>query len=318
MTEDTGKWVSEQSVLDALEQAGLIRAMDVDAQHIATRLDKNRPLGSVPENTVMEQMAQYSLTENSTPTDFSSATQPTNSLLNELPHRTTAKLYRLYINVNLPPIYHPILAKWNNTQWERAQQVSITNDWQQQISPFLSHSETEVALMLRFVRQRNAFFAQHKMLNADEAIDILGLAKKNARRTVRDLANKHQLILLKYENKLQLPAFQFNAKGQVYAALKIALQQASQQGKEALEVAMWLMSDFSALCQITPVKWDLNDVSFSEMTIRAESAITASRYSEIKPIDALATGNEELFNTLVARWLHGNELSLAKKDKGTS
>jgi len=332
---------SEFDVLQALEKAGMVRSLDVDKTEFKRLISANeQPLtgitpepNPIPKNQVMEQVKEYRVDSEIEP-DLKAALKTniepqgeSNNDLNTEPksdpdaaYHSSAKHYRLYLNVNLPHSYQHITAQWNQKEMAKMEMVTHPTDWLHRFTPLLSRSETEVALMLRFVKQRTMFFEQHTMLSADDVLEVLGLAKKNARRTVRELATKHQLILFKYENKLQAPAFQFNAKGQVYPALLAALPQVHKMGIDSLELALWLVNDFPALLVTEQPAIEQpgentgnlppEPFSFESMLQRANSAIQNSHYCQTKPIELLAQQKGSVFELMLQRWLDTNEFSL--------
>lgn len=315
---------SEFDVLQALEKAGMVRSLDVDKTEFKRLISTNELFlagiapdpQAIPENQVMEQVKEYRVDSEIEP---------------DATYHSSAKHYRLYLNVNLPHSYQNITAQWNQKEMAKMEMVSHPTDWLHRFTPLLSRSETEVALMLRFVKQRTMFFEQHTMLSADDVLEVLGLAKKNARRTVRELATKHQLILFKYENKLQAPAFQFNAKGQVYPALLAALPQVHKMGIDSLELALWLVNDFPTLLaseqpgantgNLPPDSFSIEPFSvepqtFESMLKRANTAIQNSQFYQTKPIELLAQQKDSIFELMLQRWLDTNEVSLHRAPIG--
>lgn len=304
---------AEQQVLNALESAGLVRAVNVNKAQLQSYFHSGTSLSyqtdnalndQIPphNNQIMEKMPHY-LVE---PEDNAYQETDSEQVLTE-----STKHYKIYINLGLPSNHEHIIEQWNNQELARMEFTSHPTEWLHHFTPFLSRSETEIALMLRFVKQRNAFFAQNTMLSADEVLEVLGLAKKNARRTVRDLSGKHQLILFKFENKLLAPAFQFNSKGRVYPALLSALPVVHQHNIDALELAMWLTSDFPALIASAEPQYSLDETSFEDMLKQAEIANQNSVFINTKPIDCLANSEEKLFNLLLNRWLDSDQFSLS-------
>jgi|GEM_PF-5370436 len=340
---------SEFDVLQALEKAGMVRSLDVDKTEFKRLISANELLlagiasepNSIPKNQVMEQVKEYRVDSEIEPQGESNnepSYEPNTESISEpksdpdAAYHSSAKHYRLYLNVNLPHSYQHITAQWNQKEMAKMEMVTHPTDWLHRFTPLLSRSETEVALMLRFVKQRTMFFEQHTMLSADDVLEVLGLAKKNARRTVRELATKHQLILFKYENKLQAPAFQFNAKGQVYPALLAALPQVHEMGIDSLELALWLVNDFPALLvkeqpaieqpgentgNLPPEPFSVESqtfeslsfgsLSFESMLQRANTAIQNSQFYQTKPIELLAQQKDSVFELMLQRWLNVNE-----------
>lgn len=336
---------SEFDVLQALEKAGMVRSLDVDKTEFKRLISANEQLlagiapepNPIPENQVMEQVKEYRVDSEIEPdlktalkTNIEPQSEPKSDP--DAAYHSSAKHYRLYFNVNLPHSYQHITVQWNQKEMAKMEMVSHPTDWLHRFTPLLSRSETEVALMLRFVKQRTMFFEQHAMLSADDVLEVLGLAKKNARRTVRELVTKHQLILFKYENKLQAPAFQFNGKGQVYPALLAALPQVHEMGIDSLELALWLVNDFPALLVVEqPVAeqpsansgnlppepfsvesqtfeaLSFESISFESALQRANTAIQNSHFYQTKPIELLAQQKDSVFELMLQRWLNTNE-----------
>lgn len=301
---------SEQHVLSALESAGFVRSVNVNKAELHAYLQSGNALfgrtnhsdgSQSPDNSIMEDGPNYV----AEPESYQNHT-----VKNEQTLAQAAKHYKLYLNLNLPCHYEHIIEQWNCQELAKMQFTSHPTEWLHHFTPFLSRSETEMALMLRFVKQRNGFFEQNKMLSADEALEVLGLAKKNARRTVRDLSNKQQLILFKYENKLLAPVCQFNRKGEVYPALLKILPIIHQLGVDPLELAMWLTSDFPVLIAAEKLSYNLDDLFFDDMLKQADAANQNSVYVDKKPIDCLANGEVSLFELLVKRWIKSDQFSL--------
>lgn len=290
----------DKVVFDALEQAGLLRHVDVDQQLFSAFVDDleiDTPQVFENVNEVPERFVQY----------------VTHKLSDEQTSHS-AHCYRLYVGHDLPPKYTELVKQWNCKELAKMELITQPPDWLQSFAPFMSRSETEVALMYRYVQQRNAFFEQHSMLTADEVINVLGLAKKNARRTVRDLSNKHQLILFKHENKLSAPAFQFTAKGLVYPAIIQVLPKVIEQGIQPLEFAMWLVQKTSALLNTNTSQINTKGMGFEQVLQQAEQANQTAKHYHGKPIEALAEGNNEVFLALVHRWLYPDTFNLSSTE----
>lgn len=301
---------SKQHVLNALESAGFVRSVNVNKVELQAYFHSGDALFGSPGSADSELTYDPVIKEDSPTYVVEPESGQSHNTKNEQALTQAAKHYKLYLNMSLPSHYEHIIAQWNHQELAKMTFSSHPTEWLHHFTPFLSRSETEIALMLRFVKQRNEFFEQNTMLSADAVLEVLGLAKKNARRTVRDLSNKQQLILFKYENKLLAPACQFNRKGQVYPALLKILPTVHQLGVDLLELAMWLTSSFPVLIAAEKSSDNLSDVPFDDMLKQAETAQQNSVYINKRPIDCLANGELSLFELLVKRWIKSDQFSL--------
>lgn len=180
------------------------------------------------------------------------------------------------------------------------------NKWKKldaQLSPLSDESTLDVALMHRYVQQREQFIRENDMVSAELALDYLGESKSNVARKINELIKRNQLLVIKHNGKNLIPEFQFNAKGAVYNEIISILNNADKSGVTPLELALWLTSE----------RTEVQAQSHQPSNLKAKDKVAlATLLTQIekdtieytgRPIDWLENKETVPFNSALTQWL---------------
>jgi hypothetical protein len=108
------------------------------------------------------------------------------------------------------------------------------------------------------------------LLNTRQVAELLGVGSRQA---VHDRVRRHRILALSTEEReLAYPAFQFNEKGEPYAAIGMVLEAFAGAVLSPHTVASWFLTPQTALDGATPAAWMAEGRD-------AERLVTAARRS---------------------------------------
>ncbi|KXI21087.1 hypothetical protein [Photobacterium sanguinicancri] len=152
------------------------------------------------------------------------------------------------------------------------------------------------ALRRKLQKKKSKFIAEHEFKSADDLL----LSQEDLDTSVEH----NKIITVMLHRKLQFPAFQFNAEGEVYPALQKHLPRLLE-ARSNWDICFWIFTVQSiTLKRAIPNAAMLRGISIEEMLeLGKQAAEQTERYAG-KPIDAATSGNSEVFAACVEHLLN--------------
>lgn len=302
---------SEMIAISALEEAGKVEHIDLDRAQIMALMQ------SPYEEVVIDYDLYQSLNPGFTRPKIGYVVGRKGSgktLLRAAPTPDVkVNLFRLYSAKDNSELTKSIVNTVNISILHEFSAVQNTVETLLDLAPFASRSETEMVLLHRFAKWRSDFFGRYTMLSREQALEWLGMTQINARRTINNLTANHKLIVLKHKNKTLVPEFQFNRKGEVYAALVQQLPRVSERGIDLMDLCRWLTTNTDRVISAPTQHGSLKGVSLEEAIQQAQQVDDNTQIFSGKPIDTLASSNNAVFNALVKQWLEPDSYDISQE-----
>ena len=187
-------------------------------------------------------------------------------------------------------------------------QVQLAND-----ANFAELNETDLILLHRFVKRRDALLKSHPFVDASSFAQLLGINDQNVARKMKQLRDKQQVLAVEMTGSVMYPQFQLDKEGTVYPVLVAELPRILNAGRSHWEICFWLHDKQTIIISRPAIDTKaLINISLEEVIALGQARETNCNYHTGTPINALIKGDIVNFTHLVDDWIAPDERTIVE------
>jgi hypothetical protein len=178
---------------------------------------------------------------------------------------------------------------------------------------FTELNETDLILLHRFVKRRDALLKSQPFVDASSFAKLLGLNDQNVARKMKQLRDKQQVLAVEMTGSVMYPQFQLDKEGAIYPALVAELPRILDAGRSNWEICFWLHDEQTLTISSPAIDTKaLVDISLEEILALGKAREAATIYHTGTPMNTLVTNNTATFVHFVDDWIAPDERTVIK------